>query len=65
MTISLSTVRATQPTKAKITLGTYLTVWAQRRSLARMDVHRLKDMGISPSDAAAEVARPFWDVRSK
>ncbi|MCF2869995.1 hypothetical protein L0664_02850 [Octadecabacter sp. G9-8] len=41
---------------------TALTVWSERRALARMDVSRLKDMGISPQDAAIEAARPFWDL---
>jgi uncharacterized protein YjiS (DUF1127 family) len=59
MTFSLSTVRATRRSRAKPTLGTCFAVWAERRSLGQMDVHRLKDMGISPVDAAAEVARPF------
>jgi uncharacterized protein YjiS (DUF1127 family) len=31
-----------------------------RRSLARLDAHLLRDIGISERDATAEVAKPFW-----
>lgn len=43
-------------------LSTMLTVWKERRELARMDVSRLSDLGISPIEAATEAARPFWDL---
>ena len=32
----------------------------QRQQLASLDERLLKDMGISPMDASAEVAKPFW-----
>jgi len=45
---------------------TALTVWSERRALAQMGPSRLKDMGISPieaaNEAANEAARPFWDL---
>lgn len=34
----------------------------QRRQLRRLDHNSLKDLGIDPSAARAEAARPFWDV---
>lgn len=32
----------------------------QRQQLASLDARLLKDMGISPVDAMAEAAKPFW-----
>lgn len=40
-------------------------VAAERRRLARLDAEQLADMGISPSEAAREAARPFWDVSGR
>jgi len=41
-----------------------LEVWRERRRgrklLAQMDVHDLKDLGLSPSDVYAEIEKPFW-----
>jgi len=41
-----------------------LFAWAerarQRRALGRLDDRLLADIGVSPSEAAAEVAKPFW-----
>lgn len=34
----------------------------QRRELREMDAARLEDIGLSPRQAAAEAARPAWDV---
>jgi len=63
MTLSLSTVGATcRPRREAPTLMAYYAVWAQRRALATLDAARLRDMGISPEDAAREAARPFWDL---
>ncbi len=63
MTLSLSTVRSTRQPAAKATaLKTYVSVWQQRRALARIDQTRLADMGITPAQAAEEAARPFWDL---
>ncbi len=66
MTISLSNTRhrsCAGPKAAQATpLSTYFTVWKQRRELSRMGANRLKDLGISPDQAAAEANRRFWDV---
>ncbi|WP_313304501.1 DUF1127 domain-containing protein [Stutzerimonas balearica] len=33
----------------------------QRRQLAALDGHALKDLGLSRADVEAEISRPFWD----
>ncbi|MEM1264408.1 MAG: DUF1127 domain-containing protein [Pseudomonadota bacterium] len=49
--------------------GLLATLWAwsemrrQRRHLARLSAHELKDIGISRLEAHAEARRPFWDTR--
>ena len=66
MTFSLSRAShqtcTARSTANQITILTYIDVWTQRRALARLDVNALKDLGISPADAAKEAARPFWDL---
>lgn len=32
----------------------------QRRHLAELDDHMLKDVGITPAEAARECAKPWW-----
>ncbi|MEJ6641186.1 MAG: hypothetical protein QNK87_02955 [Octadecabacter sp.] len=65
MTISIASVSSRsctpQSTRRHWSLMTALTVWSERRALAQMGPSRLKDMGISPIEAANEAARPFWD----
>lgn len=43
-----------------------LRLWSersiQRRHLARLTPEALKDIGISPAAAAAEVDKPFWQA---
>ena len=41
----------------------YLETYRQRRALAALDDHMLKDIGLSRCDVEAEISRPFW--RSK
>ena len=47
-----------------LTILETLLVWQergqQRRHLAALDDHLLRDMGISRADAAREAATPFW-----
>jgi uncharacterized protein YjiS (DUF1127 family) len=31
-----------------------------RRLLAHLDVHLLRDIGLTPEDARSEAAKPFW-----
>lgn len=39
-----------------------MSVYRQRRALARLDDAALKDMGITRADALAESRRHFWDL---
>lgn len=32
----------------------------QRRDLAELDAHLLKDIGLTPGEAAREARKPFW-----
>jgi uncharacterized protein YjiS (DUF1127 family) len=32
----------------------------QRRDLAELDAHLLRDIGVTPGEAAREAAKPFW-----
>ncbi|MFN0115832.1 MAG: DUF1127 domain-containing protein [Paracoccaceae bacterium] len=43
-------------------LWTALAVARQRHRLAALDDHLLRDIGIDRATAAAEAARPVWDV---
>ncbi len=45
-----------------VTLRAGVAVARERRALARLDARELDDIGIDPAAAAAEVARPFWDI---
>jgi uncharacterized protein YjiS (DUF1127 family) len=44
------------------TLRNWVAISRQRRDLACLDEAALRDIGLSPRDAAAEAARPFWDA---
>ena len=45
---------------ALATLGRWLRRAAQRRALAALDDHRLRDIGVTREAAAREARRPFW-----
>lgn len=49
------------PVKMIDTLLHWQQLAAQRRMLAGMNDHLLKDIGISRADAEREARRPFWD----
>ncbi|SFP05715.1 DUF1127 domain-containing protein [Tranquillimonas alkanivorans] len=36
-------------------------VWRQRRRLATLEAHMLRDIGLTRDAAALEAKRPFWD----
>ncbi len=42
------------------TLCTWRARASQRRQLASLEDHQLKDMGISRADAEREAGKPFW-----
>ncbi len=45
-------------------LAEKLAQWRRRRegraSLARFDARALRDIGLTPADAATEINKPFW-----
>ncbi|MCB1772923.1 MAG: DUF1127 domain-containing protein [Gammaproteobacteria bacterium] len=41
-------------------LACWLERYRQRRALARLDEHLLRDIGVTADQAAVEVAKPFW-----
>lgn len=41
-------------------LARWRTLYLQRRQLARLSDRLLKDIGLSPYDAAIESRKPFW-----
>ncbi len=43
-------------------LGQALTLHRSRRDLRDLDAHILRDIGLTPQEAAAEAARPIWDA---
>lgn len=45
-------------------IGRSLEVARSRHHLARLDADALEDLGLTPSDVAAECARAFWDWNS-
>lgn len=75
MTLSLATAKATSGAPFGATtrraprsraqmppFAAYFAVWKQRRELAGLAPARLRDLGITPEQAADEAARPFWDL---
>ena len=50
-----------QLTRALCTLNHWHERARQRRQLARLDAHQLRDIGISCEQALAEARRPFWE----
>jgi uncharacterized protein YjiS (DUF1127 family) len=44
-----------------LTLLRWQELARQRRSLAAMSDHMLKDLGLTRADALREAGRPFWD----
>jgi uncharacterized protein YjiS (DUF1127 family) len=41
-------------------IGTWMERSGQRRALADLDDRLLQDVGIARSEAAREIAKPFW-----
>ena len=37
-------------------------IWAERRRLARLDAHRLDDLGLTRDEAQKESRRSTWDA---
>jgi uncharacterized protein YjiS (DUF1127 family) len=65
MTTTLATPRNGTPQRGLFAeaVGAVLS-WQRRHraraSLARLDAHMLRDIGLSLGDAQAEISKPFW-----
>ena len=42
------------------TIASWLDRDRQRHDLADLDQHLLRDIGVTPTEAASEAAKPFW-----
>jgi len=54
--------RPCPPLRRRAGLLDLLTLYRQRRRLARLDAAALDDLGLTLRDARAEARRPLWDV---
>ena len=57
--------RTARPRRGKSLWSRLLTwhaIWSERRRLARLEAHRLNDLGLSIDDARAEARRKSWDA---
>ena len=43
-------------------LAEYLSLWRQRRALARLDDRTLEDLGLTYEQVYREASRPVWDA---
>ena len=48
--------------RVSLPLGQWIRVARERRSLAGLSEHHLRDIGIDAATADGEASRPFWDV---
>ena len=64
MTDFSSSIALARPSRRKIGLLGYISLYRQRRALAALDDTRLADLGLSRHEADAEAARPVWDAPS-
>lgn len=51
-----------RPAARGFSLVKMIDVWRSRRALAQLDTSRLEDVGLTAKRAAAEEAKPIWDV---
>ncbi|WP_415403739.1 DUF1127 domain-containing protein [Tateyamaria sp. SN3-11] len=58
------TTRMAAPAAPRFSLWTMIAVWRSRRALAHLDARALDDIGVNRDRAAAEAAKPIWDVPS-
>ncbi len=49
----------------QISVMDMLSVYRQRRALAKLDARVLDDLGITREEADLESRRPFWDLPAK
>lgn len=43
-------------------MSAMISVTRQRRALSALDPHLLRDVGITPAQAAAEAQKPVWNL---
>lgn len=48
--------------RLRLPLAKWIRVARERRQLAGLNERQLRDIGVDAENAAAEAARPFWDV---
>jgi uncharacterized protein YjiS (DUF1127 family) len=48
--------------RVSLPLVQWIRVSSERRSLAGLNEHQLRDIGIDAATASEEASRPFWDV---
>lgn len=48
-------------TRRRMTFLDVISLYRQRRALARLDDHALDDIGVTRDVAEKEARRPFWD----
>jgi uncharacterized protein YjiS (DUF1127 family) len=48
--------------RQRLGLWSYLTLWKQRRALARMEPWQKRDLGLSDHEVAVESKRAPWDA---
>jgi len=59
---SILTGPATRALRLRLPLGEWIRVSRERRQLAGMNEHQLRDIGIDAATASHEASRPFWDL---
>jgi uncharacterized protein YjiS (DUF1127 family) len=60
--ISTHRSRTALPKTVRLTLFDLISLYRQRRALARLDDRALEDIGITRAEADAEARSGFWDV---
>lgn len=61
-TLATSTARTARRLPLLHRLAQVQALLRQRRSLAHLDDHLLRDIGLTPEQARHEATRPLWDV---
>ncbi|MFQ5566781.1 MAG: DUF1127 domain-containing protein [Paracoccaceae bacterium] len=62
MFTSLLSRPAFRALRVTLPLGEWIRVSRERRSLAGLNEHQLRDIGIDEATASEEASRPFWDL---
>ncbi|MBA4352170.1 MAG: hypothetical protein C0427_13115 [Rhodobacter sp.] len=60
--LATRTVRPTRRIRLMHRLAQFHALLRQRRGLATLDDHLLRDIGLTPEQARHEATRPIWDV---